>query len=203
MAAGLSPDFWVKTLHHCDYWSARKDVQNDNIWCVNPEETVAYMSALPQPWIAYKVLAAGAIHPSEGFKYAFRNGADFICVGMYDFQIVEDVNIALTALGERAGAGPALDRVAVALPRTRSARRGLGPEPARDVVLQPPVLRLHDDEALDTLGGARAARVPASAPMTITAVARPSARVQSGARTETLTTPFATGRPVRGSSTCE
>ena len=100
VAAGLSPDFWVKTLHHCDYWSARKDVQNDNIWCVNPEETVAYMSALPQPWIAYKVLAAGAIHPSEGFKYAFRNGADFICVGMYDFQIVEDVNIALTALGD-------------------------------------------------------------------------------------------------------
>jgi uncharacterized membrane protein YphA (DoxX/SURF4 family) len=100
VAAGLQPDFWVKTLHHCNYWSARKDVQNDNIWCVNPEETAAFMSALPQPWIAYKVLAAGAIHPNEGFKYAFRNGADFICVGMYDFQIVEDVNIALAALGE-------------------------------------------------------------------------------------------------------
>jgi uncharacterized membrane protein YphA (DoxX/SURF4 family) len=97
--AGIAPDFWVKTLHHCDYWSARKDDQNDNIWCVNPEETAAYMSALPQPWIAYKVLAAGAIHPREGFSYAFRNGADFICVGMYDFQIVEDVNIALAALG--------------------------------------------------------------------------------------------------------
>ena len=64
--AGLSPDFWVKTLHHCDYWSARKDVENDNIWCVNPEETAAYMSALPQPWIAYKVLAAGAIHAERG-----------------------------------------------------------------------------------------------------------------------------------------
>ena len=100
VAAGLSPDFWVKTLHHCDYWSARKDVQNDNIWCVNPEETAAYMSALPQPWIAYKVLAAGAIHPKDGFPYAFRNGADFVCVGMYDFQIVEDVNIALVALGD-------------------------------------------------------------------------------------------------------
>jgi uncharacterized membrane protein YphA (DoxX/SURF4 family) len=100
VAAGLAPDFWVKTLHHCDYWSARKDVENDNIWCVNPEETAAYMSALPQPWIAYKVLAAGAIHPNEGFRHAFRNGADFVCVGMYDFQIVEDVNIALAALGE-------------------------------------------------------------------------------------------------------
>jgi uncharacterized membrane protein YphA (DoxX/SURF4 family) len=99
VSAGISPDFWVKTLHHCDYWSARKDVEKDNIWCLDPEATVAYMGALPQPWIAYKVLAAGAIHPSEGFKYAFRNGADFICVGMYDFQIVEDVNIALAALG--------------------------------------------------------------------------------------------------------
>jgi uncharacterized membrane protein YphA (DoxX/SURF4 family) len=96
--AGLEPDFWVKTLHHCDYWSARKDVQNDNIWCVNPEETIAYMSGLPQPWIAYKVLAAGAIPPREGFEYAFRNGADFICVGMYDFQIVDDVNVALDAM---------------------------------------------------------------------------------------------------------
>jgi len=99
VSAGISPDFWVKTLHHCNYWSARKDVENDNIWCVNPEETVAFMSALPQPWIAYKVLAAGAIHPNEGFTFAFRNGADFICVGMYDFQIVEDVNVALSALG--------------------------------------------------------------------------------------------------------
>jgi uncharacterized membrane protein YphA (DoxX/SURF4 family) len=103
VSAGLAPDFWVKTLHHCDYWSARKDVQNDNIWCVNPEETIAFMGALPQPWIAYKVLAAGAIHPNEGFKFALRNGADFICVGMYDFQIVEDVNIALGVLGDVQG----------------------------------------------------------------------------------------------------
>jgi hypothetical protein len=101
--AGLSPDFWVKTLHHCDYWSARKDVENDNIWCLDPEETAATMSALPQPWIAYKVLAAGAIHPNEGFRFAFRNGADFICVGMYDFQIVDDVNIALAAMDETRG----------------------------------------------------------------------------------------------------
>jgi hypothetical protein len=100
VAAGLQPDFWVKTLHPCNYWSARKDVQNDNIWCVNPEETIRFMSALPQPWIAYKVLAAGAIPPAEGFPFAFRNGADFICVGMFDFQIVEDVDIALAALAD-------------------------------------------------------------------------------------------------------
>jgi hypothetical protein len=56
------------------------------------------MGTLPEPWIAFKVLAAGAIKPEEGLKYAFRNGADFVCLGMYDFQIVEDVNIALNAL---------------------------------------------------------------------------------------------------------
>lgn len=103
VSAGISPDFWVKTLHHCDYWSARRDVEKDNIWCTDPEQTIAFMGALPQPWIAYKVLAAGAIHPKEGFRYAFRNGADFICVGMYDFQVVEDVNIALAALGDVQG----------------------------------------------------------------------------------------------------
>jgi hypothetical protein len=95
---GLKPDYWMKTLHHTDYWSAKPKQQNDNIWCTNPEETIEYMKNLEQPWIAYKILAAGAIHPKAGFQYAFENGADFICVGMYDFQIVDDVNIALDAL---------------------------------------------------------------------------------------------------------
>ena len=56
------------------------------------------MGTLSEPWIAFKVLAAGAIKPEVGLSYAFRNGAEFVCLGMYDFQIVEDVNIALEAL---------------------------------------------------------------------------------------------------------
>jgi hypothetical protein len=44
---------------------------------------------------------AGAIYPKDAFrnypKDAFRNayedGADFVCAGMYDFQMVEDVNV--------------------------------------------------------------------------------------------------------------
>ena len=56
------------------------------------------MGTLKEPWIAFKVLAAGAITPEDGLKYAYTNGADFVCMGMYDFQIVEDVNIALNAL---------------------------------------------------------------------------------------------------------
>ena len=95
---GIKPDYWVKTLHHRNYWSAKPEEENDNIWCRDPEETIAFMSQLPEPWIAFKTLAAGAIHPNEAFKFALQGGADFLCVGMYDFQIVEDVNIALDVL---------------------------------------------------------------------------------------------------------
>ena len=56
------------------------------------------MSEVTKPWVAYKVLGAGAIHPREGFRYAYENGADFLCVGMFDFQVAEDVEIALAAL---------------------------------------------------------------------------------------------------------
>ena len=65
---GLEPDFWMKTLHHTNYWSANKENQHDNIWCTDPEETKEYMKNIKQPWIAFKTLAAGAIHPDEGFR---------------------------------------------------------------------------------------------------------------------------------------
>jgi hypothetical protein len=67
---------------------------HDNIWCINPEGTIEYMEQITKPWMAFKVLAAGAIHPKDGFRYAFENGADFVHVGMFDFQIREDAIIA-------------------------------------------------------------------------------------------------------------
>jgi len=98
---GIKPDFWVKTCHNHDYWSAKGNSEwHNNIFDYNPEETIRYMATLEEPWIAFKVLAAGAIKPETGLKYAFSNGADFICLGMYDFQIVEDVNIALNTLAQ-------------------------------------------------------------------------------------------------------
>jgi uncharacterized membrane protein YphA (DoxX/SURF4 family) len=106
---GIKPDFWVKTLHTHDYWSAQVDLEKkdvpepgwrDNNFCLKPQEAIDFMSKLEQPWIAFKTLAAGALRPEKGFQYAFDNGADFICVGMYDFQIVEDVNIALDCLSK-------------------------------------------------------------------------------------------------------
>jgi uncharacterized membrane protein YphA (DoxX/SURF4 family) len=96
--AGLEPHFWMKTLHHLNYWSARHPEWHDNKYCDNPQDTLEYMKTLAQPWIAFKVLAAGAIHPKDGFRYAFENGADFVCAGMYDFQMVEDANIATDIL---------------------------------------------------------------------------------------------------------
>ena len=94
-------DFYVKTLHHTNYWSARKPEQKedvvvsttDNYWDLEPEKTIAFMQEVEKPWIAFKVLAAGAIRPESGFKYALENGADFLCVGMFDFQV--ETNVAL------------------------------------------------------------------------------------------------------------
>jgi hypothetical protein len=101
--AGIAPDFYVKTLHSNNYWYGRQPGQDkdvidnygiDNYWCKDPEGTIQFMSGLERPWIAYKVLAAGAIHPKAGLKHAFENGADFALVGMFDFQVAEDVAIA-------------------------------------------------------------------------------------------------------------
>jgi hypothetical protein len=115
--AGIEPDYYVKTLHHDNYWSAHPmenripfsvDTEksedhnqfHDNMFCMFPDKTIDFMKSKKKPWIAYKVLAGGAIHPEEGFKFAFENGADFICVGMFDFQVVEDVNITIDTLSK-------------------------------------------------------------------------------------------------------
>ena len=95
---GFVPDFWMKTLHHHNYWSAKNPEWHDNMFSYDPSETIACIRSLPQPVIAFKVMAAGAILPADGFRYAFENGADFVCAGMYDFQMVEDVNIACNIL---------------------------------------------------------------------------------------------------------
>ncbi|MGA2498128.1 MAG: hypothetical protein ABSH20_10325 [Tepidisphaeraceae bacterium] len=101
--AGIAPDFYVKTLHNTNYWSTRRPDQTkdvidnygcDNYWCKEPKEVIDFMSKLKRPWIAYKVLAAGAVHPRDGFKYAYENGADFALVGMFDFQVHENITIA-------------------------------------------------------------------------------------------------------------
>ena len=104
--AGVDVDFYMKTLHHGKYSSATPKDElpesglpgHNNMWSVAPERTIEVMGKIEKPWIAYKVLAAGAIHPRDGFKYAFEGGADFACVGMLDFQVIEDALIARNIL---------------------------------------------------------------------------------------------------------
>jgi hypothetical protein len=100
--AGIECDYYVKTLHNDNYWSKRRPEQTaevidnykvDNYWCMDANPTIAFMAKTKVPWIAYKVLAAGAIPPRDGFRYAFENGADFVLVGMFDFQIQPDAAV--------------------------------------------------------------------------------------------------------------
>ena len=101
--AKIAVDFYVKTLHQDNYWSKRRPEQTaevidnykvDNYWCRDCKETVEFFAKVKKPWIAYKVLAAGAIPVREGFRHAFESGADYALVGMFDFQI--DVDAAIT-----------------------------------------------------------------------------------------------------------
>lgn len=111
----LNPDFYVKTLHPDSYWSATPakdreewcwykgssqdhDRYHDNMFCLNPEKTVEFMQSVDKPWFAFKVMAAGALSPQIGFNFAYKNGADFIIAGMFDFQVVDDLAIARKAL---------------------------------------------------------------------------------------------------------
>jgi hypothetical protein len=107
--AGIQPDFYMKTFHSNNYWSGRKPDQLkevidnygiDNYWCLDPDGTARFFAELERPWIAYKVLAAGAIPPRAGFKHAFASGADFCVVGVFDFQVAENVAIANQVLKE-------------------------------------------------------------------------------------------------------
>jgi hypothetical protein len=108
--AKIPVDFFVKTLHGDNYWSKRRPDQGqevidnykvDNYWCRDCKETVEFFARVKKPWIAYKVLAAGAIPVREGFRYAFESGADFALVGMFDFQIDTDVAITRQVLASK------------------------------------------------------------------------------------------------------
>jgi len=112
---GIIPDYYMKTMHHDNYWSAHPRENrvpyevdgkryldhnkfHDNCFCLFPDKTIEFVNNTKVPVMGFKVLAAGAIEPADGFNWAFKNGADFICVGMFDFQLVDDVNITIDVL---------------------------------------------------------------------------------------------------------
>lgn len=103
----IACDFYIKTLHHHNYPTGPKPeeikeptAEIPGYWCHNPEEVIAFMNGVSKPWIAYKVMAAGAIPPENAFQYSFDNGADFVLAGMFDFEIAQDVRIANAVLGK-------------------------------------------------------------------------------------------------------
>lgn len=101
----IPADFYIKTFHHHNYPTGpRRDQLTDAVaeipgyWCREPETTIQFMAEVKKPWIAFKVMAAGAIPPDDAFHYAFDHGADHILAGMFDFEIAEDVEITKDAL---------------------------------------------------------------------------------------------------------
>ncbi len=112
----IEVDFFMKTFHHHNYWSATPvdpgnpelpeqgndhNMAHDNLWCMSDSAVSEFFKKNPTPWIAYKVFAAGAIKPEDGLRHAFNSGADFACVGMFDFQVVENSNITYSLLNSQ------------------------------------------------------------------------------------------------------
>jgi len=80
--AGIDVDFFFLTINNVGYE------------CENPRLAGETMRSIDKPFIGFKTLGAGRTGPREGFKFAVESGADFIAVGMFDFQVEQNVKIA-------------------------------------------------------------------------------------------------------------
>jgi len=105
----VGAEFYVKTFHHHNYPTAPRPDQLKGplqeipgYWCRDPAATAAVMRGVQKPWIAFKVMAAGAIPPDSAFNYVFAHGADFVLAGMFDFEVAEDVQHARAAVAAAA-----------------------------------------------------------------------------------------------------
>ena len=100
-------DFYIKTFHHHRYPSApRSDeikgphAENPGYWCQDPDAVLRTMKAVTKPWLAFKVMAAGAIPPADAFPWAFAGGADHVLAGMFDFEIEQDAALVREAVAK-------------------------------------------------------------------------------------------------------
>jgi len=88
-------DFYAKTFHQRNYPSVELAS-----WCDDPEKHIEVFSKVEKPWIAFKVMAAGAIPPKSALDYTFSNGADFVVFGMFDFEIDENTRMMNEVLAQ-------------------------------------------------------------------------------------------------------
>lgn len=116
ISLGIKPDFYVKSIHPDSYWSANPmetrnefdpafrrlhlahNMYHDNIFDLFSDKTKEIMATVKVPWIGFKTLASGAVFPDEGFRFAYEGGADFISVGMFDFQLERNIKSSLNVL---------------------------------------------------------------------------------------------------------
>ncbi len=85
---GIVPDYYMHTMHHDNYWSAHPRENrvpfevdgekyldhnrfHDNIFCLFPDRTVEFVNSTTIPVMGFKVLAAGAITPEDGIRWAY------------------------------------------------------------------------------------------------------------------------------------
>jgi hypothetical protein len=101
----VETDFYIKTFHHHKYPSAPRPEQVKGptsevpgYWCSDPQAVIETMKPVTKPWIAFKIMAAGAIPPRDAAAYVFANGADHTLMGMFDFEIAEDARIVREAV---------------------------------------------------------------------------------------------------------
>jgi len=99
---GIVPDYWVLAYHSLDYPAARMKTRCNNIWCIDPVAAAAYMKTRPEPWVAIRGLAGGAIKPEDAYRFAVDGGAAAVAIDLLDYRIVETVN-AIVKLSEAEG----------------------------------------------------------------------------------------------------
>jgi hypothetical protein len=86
--AKIEPDFYMVTINKVGYYTSP------------PMEVAQFMNTINEPWIGFKTLGAGRETPPQGFRHAFERGADFIAVGMFDWQVRDDAAHVQEMLGK-------------------------------------------------------------------------------------------------------
>jgi hypothetical protein len=70
--------------------------------CADPAEASRVMQAMDKPFIGFKVLGGARDDPEPGFKHALDAGADFLAVGMFDWQVKENAELVTRLTSQRA-----------------------------------------------------------------------------------------------------